>query len=148
MPVNNEQGFWQFTAGGFSTGGNNATSGSIGQAIADTGTSLCYIPTDAAKAYYGGVQGAQLDNTQGGYTFPCSANLPDFTIAIGGKSFTIPGSYINYAPVDAGGSTCFGGLQPNTGLPFSILGDVFLKAVYAIFDDSQSSPRLGFASQS
>lgn len=92
------------------------------------------------------MQGAQEDPTQGGFTFPCSANLPDFGIEIGGKTFTIPGSYINYAPVSGG--TCFGGIQANTGIGFTILGDVFLKSVYAIFDDSQGAPRLGFAEQS
>jgi len=148
VPVDNSQGFWQFTAGGYSVGGNNATTGSLGTSIADTGTSLMYLPTAAVQAYYAQVQGSQLDNSQGGYTFPCSNTLPDFGVAIGGKTFTVPGSYINYAPITAGSATCFGGIQANTGIGFNILGDVFLKAVYAVFDDSQSSPRLGFAAQS
>lgn len=147
VPVDNSQGFWQFTAGGYSVGGNNATTGSVGTAIADTGTSLLYLPTAVVKAYYAQVQGASFNQQQAGYVYPCSANLPDFNVAIGGKTFTVPGSYINFAPVTDGSSTCFGGIQPDTGIGFSIFGDVFLKAVYAIFDDSQSSPRLGFAPQ-
>jgi len=98
------------------------------------------------KAYYGSIQGASYDSTQGGYTVPCSAKLPDFGVSIGGKTFTVPGSYINYAPVSA--STCFGGIQANTGIGFTIFGDIFLKSVYAIFDQTQSAPRLGFAEQS
>ena len=147
VPVDDSQGFWQFTAGGYSVGGNNATTGSVGTAIADTGTSLLYLPTNVAKAYYAGVSGATLDSQQGGYTVPCGATLPSFNVAIGGKTFTVPGEYINYAPLTAGSSTCFGGIQPNTGIGFTIFGDVFLKAVYAIFDASSSSPRLGFAAQ-
>jgi aspergillopepsin I len=100
------------------------------------------------KSYYSKVQGASLDSSQGGYTFPCSQTPPDFNVAIGGKTFTVPGANIKYAPISAGASTCFGGIQANTGIGFNIFGDVFLKAVYAIFDDSGSSPRLGFASQS
>jgi aspergillopepsin I len=148
VPVDNSQGFWQFTAGGFSAGGNNATTGSLGTSIADTGTSLLYLPASAVKSYYSKVPGASLDQSQGGYTFPCKSTAPDFNVAIGGKTFTVPGSYIAYAPLTAGSSTCFGGIQANTGIGFNIFGDVFLKAVYAIFDDSGSSPRLGFAAQS
>jgi aspergillopepsin I len=94
------------------------------------------------------VQGAQYDNSQGGYTLPCGGSAPDFNVAIGGKTFTVPGSYIDYAPLTSGSSTCFGGIQPDTGIGFSIFGDVFLKAIYAIFDVSTGSPRLGFAAQS
>ncbi|KAK5164574.1 uncharacterized protein LTR77_009780 [Saxophila tyrrhenica] len=146
VPVDDSQGFWQFTAGGYSVGGDNATSGSVGTAIADTGTSLLYLPAAVTKAYYEQA-GGRYDNQQGGYTLPCNGGAPDFSVAIGGKTFTVPGSYIAYAPLTTGSSTCFGGIQPDTGIGFSIFGDVFLKAVYAIFDVSQGSPRLGFAAQ-
>ena len=36
--------------------------------------------------------------------------------------------------MDIGGGYCYGGCQSRGDLPFSILGDVFLKNVYAIFD--------------
>ncbi|KAK3725546.1 hypothetical protein LTR37_000516 [Vermiconidia calcicola] len=147
VPVNTANGFWQFTADGYSAGGSDSSTGRGGVAIADTGTSLLYLPASVAKAYYSGIQGATFDFRQGGYTIPCSATPPDFNVAIGGKTFTVPGSYINYAPLRAGSSTCFGGIQADTGIGFSIFGDVFLKAVYAVFDDSGSSPRLGFAAQ-
>lgn len=147
MPVDDSQGFWAFTAGGYSVGGNNATTGTVGKAIADTGTSLLYLPTAVVKAYYAQVPGAKLDQQQAGYVFACSSNLPDFNVAIGGKTFTIPGSYINFAPVGDGSGSCFGGIQPDTGIGFSIFGDVFLKAVYAVFDVSGSAPQLGFAAQ-
>jgi aspergillopepsin I len=68
-------------------------------------------------------------------------------VKIGSQTFTIPGSYINYAPVDSSGTTCFGGIQRNTGIGFTIFGDVFLKAVFAVFDVSTGSPRLGLAPQ-
>ena len=146
--MDNSQGFWQFTAGGYGAGaGSNTTTGAIGTAIADTGTSLMFLPSAAVKSYYNGVQGASYNHAQGGYIFPCSATLPNFVVAIGGKQFTVPGSYINYAPVSSDGSTCFGGIQANTGIGFTIFGDVFLKSVYAVFDSSTSTPRIGFAAQ-
>jgi aspergillopepsin I len=146
VPVQSSSGFWQFTASGYSVGSSTTTSGSIGTAIADTGTTLLLIPAAAVKAYYAKVSGAKYDSTQGGYVFPCSASLPNFNVNIGGKVFVVPGSYINFAPVD--GSSCYGGIQSNDGIGMSIFGDVFLKSVYAIFDQTQSSPRLGFAAQS
>ncbi len=146
VPVDDSQGFWSFTAGGYSVGSDNATSGSVGVSIADTGTSLLYLPAAVAKAYYAKA-GGKFDNQQGGYTLPCNGNAPDFNVAIGGKTFVVPGSYIAYAPITSGSQTCFGGIQANTGIGFNIFGDVFLKAVYAIFDVSQGAPRLGFAAQ-
>jgi aspergillopepsin I len=52
---------------------------------------------------------------------------------------------MNYAPID--GATCFGGLQSNAGIGFSIFGDIFLKSQYVVFDVSQGSPRIGFGQQ-
>ena len=121
-PVDDSQGFWQFTAGGYSVGSNNATTGSIGTSIADTGTTLLYLPAAVAKAYYAGVSGASYNSQQGGYVYSCSTTLPNFNVAIAGKTFTVPGTDINYAPISSGSSTCFGGIQPNTGIGFNIFG--------------------------
>ncbi|KJY01113.1 Aspartic protease pep1 like protein [Zymoseptoria brevis] len=146
VSVDSSQGFWTFNAGGYSAG-SAAVSGSIGSAIADTGTSLVYLPTDVVTAYYSKLSGAAYDSNQGGYTFPCSRSPPNFNVKIGAQTFTIPGSYIKYAPVDSSGTTCFGGIQRNTGIGLTIFGDVFLKAVFAVFDVSTGSPRLGLAPQ-
>lgn len=156
VPVSTANGFWEFTAGSWSTGasGNSSNStgsinasGNIGSAIADTGTTLLYLPSNVASAYYRKVEGAQMNQQQGGYVFPCSADVPDFNVVIGGKTLTVPGKYINYAPIDQTGQQCFGGIQPNTGIGFTIFGDIFLKAMFVVFDESTGSPRLGFAEQ-
>lgn len=92
--------------------------------------------------YYSRVSGAKLDNDQGGYTFPCSAKLPDFIFGVESSSITIPGALVNYAPIDETGQTCFGGLQSNGG-SLNIFGDVALKAAVVVFDAGQT--RLGWA---
>jgi aspergillopepsin I len=47
------------------------------------------------------------------------------------------------------GAQCYGGIQRDTGMPFSIFGDVFLKGVFVVFESEEGKPpRLGFAQQS
>ncbi|KAF2666170.1 aspartic protease pep1 [Microthyrium microscopicum] len=144
-PVDSSQGFWMFTSTAYSIG-TTKTSASI-SGIADTGTSLLLLDASIVTAYYKKVTGSKNDSTQGGYTFPCTATLPDFSITVGGAVRTVPGSYMNFAPIDNTGKTCFGGIQSNAGVGFSIFGDIFLKSQYVIFDQTTSSPRLGFGQQ-
>ncbi|EME47325.1 hypothetical protein DOTSEDRAFT_69301 [Dothistroma septosporum NZE10] len=148
VPVSTSNGFWEFNAGGYSIGDDDSASGdSIGDAIADTGTTLLYLPDDVTTDYYNNVDGAQYDQSQGGYTMPCNTEVPSFNVEIGSQTFVVPGDYINYAPIDQSGETCFGGIQSNSGIGFTIFGDIFLKSVFVVFDQTQSSPRLGFAEQ-
>ena len=113
------------------------------------------------SAYYAKVSGAEYVSSQGGYTFPCSSTLPSLTLGVGSGRFTIPGTYINYAPATGSSeflcqwsarsntdsvSACFGGVQRNTGIGFSIYGDIFLKAVFAVFN--QGTTQLGIAAKS
>lgn len=131
-----------FTADGYKAG--SASGGSI-KGIADTGTTLLLLPDDVVSAYYKQVSGANQDQSAGGYTVPCSTKLPDFTVTIGSYDAVVPGDLINFSPVSQGSSTCFGGIQSNSGMGFSIFGDIFLKSQYAVFDSN--GPRLGFAPQ-
>ncbi|KAF3023496.1 Type I transmembrane sorting receptor [Neopestalotiopsis sp. 37M] len=150
IPVNASQGFWQFEAAGYRIDNGTAVSAPH-VAIADTGTTLLFVPDAIAAAYYGAVDGAVNDVTgAGGYTYPCSTTLPDFTALIGDYEALIPGSIIPFAPVDGNtfedATTCFGGLQATpSGLPFSIYGDTFLKAQFVVFHGGNQ--QLGFASK-
>lgn len=137
--VNTANGFWQFTAGNYYVG--STSEGSFGSAIADTGTSVILVPDAVINAYYSRVSGAE--NSDQGVIFPCTSTLPSFSVTVGGVKRTTPGTYINYASV--GGGYCYGGIQSNEGLPFSILGDVFLKSQYVVFDGGAT--RLGMAPQ-
>ncbi|KFY01608.1 hypothetical protein O988_02653 [Pseudogymnoascus sp. VKM F-3808] len=141
--VDNSNGWWEFPSTSYKVGDKSFTSSGY-TAIADTGTTLILMGDDQVANYYKSVEGSQLDNQQGGYTFPCSATLPSLTVAIGdGNEAVIPAKYLNFAPVDQSGSSCFGSLQPSGNGQQNIYGDTFFNANYGIFD--ATGPRFGFA---
>jgi hypothetical protein len=138
--INTTSGFWQFSSQTFSvsTGGGTTTVAG-GQAIADTGTTLMLADQSVVDAYYSQVQGAANDASVGGVTFPCSATLPDLSVDIGGSfQATVLGSDINFAPVDQGSTTCFGGLQVTTAQP-QIYGDIMFKSQFVVFNLGNNS---------
>ena len=142
--LNTNGGFWQFSAGGYAIGSGSKVSKTY-SCVADTGTSLLLLPSDIVNAYYKQVKGAVYSNYQGGWVFSCNTKLPTFTAIIGGKPFVVPGSYMNYA--NLGSNMCFGGMQADTGIGFSILGDVFLKSQFVVFSQAAAKPQIGFAAK-
>lgn len=140
--VDNSQGFWGFTADGYSVSNSGSSGGSF-SAIADTGTTLVLLDDTTISDYYSNIASAQNSSQQGGYIFDCTDTIPDFNVQIAGYNAVIPGSYINFAA--NGDGTCFGGIQSNSGIGFSILGDVFLKSQYVVFDGDNL--QIGFAPQ-
>lgn len=136
--------YWQFSANGYAVGGGAFTSSSI-SGIADTGTTLLYLPSDLVAAYWAQNNGTN-SATYGGYVFPCSQTLTSLTIRIGSYQAVVPGTYLNYAPLYSGSSTCFGGLQSDAGFGFAIFGDIFLKSQFVVFNGA-SPPTLGFAAK-
>ena len=145
VSVNTANGFWEFTASGYAIGSTAFVTLAI-DSVVDSGTTLLYLPAAVVTAYYRQVSGAANSATYGGYVFACSTTLPSFTLGIGSYRAVVPGSFINYAPVDDTGTTCFGGIQPNTGIGFSILGDIFLKSQFVIFQ-GPVNPTIGFATK-
>ncbi|KAE9978507.1 hypothetical protein EG328_001417 [Venturia inaequalis] len=141
--VKGAKGFWDFPVTGFTVGGGQEVPIAL-NAIADTGSSLWYAPAKMVDAYYAKVPGATFSQLAGGWNFPCSAKLPDISLTVSGKKVTVPGGNMNYQSI---GTTCMGGLQRDTGMPFSIAGDVFLKNLFVVFEHPVSGQaRLGFAS--
>ncbi|KAI0003898.1 aspartic peptidase domain-containing protein [Xylariaceae sp. FL0662B] len=142
--VNSAKGYWTFGVSGFGVGNTTTlTKSSPFDAIADTGTTLAFLPEEVATAYYRQVPTAKQDPEAGGYVFPCDTTLPDFTYSIEDTKFTVPGAFINYAEVDETGRSCFGGIQPDTDIGLSIWGDIVLKSAFVVFEPQV--PRLGFA---
>ncbi|KAJ0122310.1 hypothetical protein N8I77_011852 [Diaporthe amygdali] len=144
IPVDSSDGFWTFNTTGYQVGSDTYKTDAI-TAIADTGTTLMLLPTDVVNAYYSAVKTSSYDRVNGGYVFPCDTDLPDFSFGVGKATVTVPGSYINYAPVDSANSSCYGGIQDDSGIGFAIFGDVALKAAFVVFDGENE--QLGWASK-
>lgn len=144
--VDSSQGFWEFTSTGYAVGSGSFKSTSI-DGIADTGTTLLYLPAAVVKAYYAQISGSENSASLGGYVFPCSVTPPSFTFGVESATITIPGDYIDFGPVSTGSSSCFGGIQSSADVGINIFGDVALKAAFVVFDGA-STPRLGWATKS
>ena len=67
------------------------------------------------------------------------------SVDIGGTTFTVPGSELNFQPLGDGSGNCVGGIQQNDGLPGSIFGDVFMKNFFVVFDLGNN--QIGVANQ-
>ncbi|XP_078497433.1 gastricsin-like [Lissotriton helveticus] len=137
--------YWQIGIGGFSIGGQESGWCSQGcQAIVDTGTPLLAVP----KQYIGSlVQSLGGQQTQSGkYVVNCNnvQNLPSLTFTINGATFPVPPSayilQINGNCVIGVESTY---LPARNGQPLWILGDVFLRQYYSVYDFGNN--RVGLA---
>ncbi|EEA24509.1 hypothetical protein TMatcc_007612 [Talaromyces marneffei ATCC 18224] len=142
--VDPTNGYWTITCDGFSIGDTISVLHSF-HAIVDTGTTLVILEELVVRTYYFQIRSAYFDFSFGGWVFDCNETPPSFTIKIGPHNGVIPGEYINYENL---GSVCYGGIQPSSRPNHNILGVMFLKSQYVIFDDGISGhPRIGFATQ-
>lgn len=140
-PVDSSQGFWQFKSTTASINGKKVDR-SGNTAIADTGTTLALVDDQTCQAIYDAIPGAKYDEQQQGYLFPSDTsldNLPVVAFDVGGKEFAVQKEDLAFA--DAGNGMTYGGIQSRGDLSFDILGDTWLKAIYAIFD--QGNKRFG-----
>jgi aspergillopepsin I len=107
------------------------------------------LPFDFVRFYYSKVQGASYNDTPHnvgyGWTFPCTARLPDIKVHISGKNITVPGVNINHGEDKDG--RCFGALRP-VEAQIVKFGVAFLNHLYVIHEwglGLDETPRLGFA---
>ncbi|KAI4259314.1 MAG: hypothetical protein L6R42_004632 [Xanthoria sp. 1 TBL-2021] len=143
-PVDASSGFWQIESKSFAIGnGETQTNPNATPAIIDSGTTLILADDGVVKAYWGQVEGAEVN--EDGVTFPCNTQLPDFHIALGPTYMaSVPGDLMNYMRVSNGArGVCFGGLQSNSGGSKQIYGDVLFKSQFVVFDGANKT--VGFA---
>lgn len=144
-PVDKSQGFWMFDSTSAVVAGKTIQR-SGNTAIADTGTTLALVDDAICEVIYNAIPGGKYDSSQQGYVFPANTTadkLPVVSFAVGGKQFAVKKEDLGFA--DAGNGMVYGGIQSRGTLTFDILGDVFLRAIYAIFD--QGNTRFGAVSR-
>lgn len=120
--------------------GNSRVHGSA-SAIVDTGTSLLTGPSDAVELIAKQLGARKF--VQGEYLVSCSKDLPSLTFNIGGIEYTFDKSdYLIQS-----GKLCLLGIisldVPAPNGPLWILGDVFIRKYYTVFD--YGNQRVGFA---
>jgi hypothetical protein len=139
-PIDNSQGFWMFKSTSATVNGTTINQAG-NNAIADTGTTLALVADATCEAIYKAIPGATYDSTQQGWVFPSkttAAQLPVVTFAVGDTQFAVQKEDLGFA--DAGNGMVYGGIQSRGSMTFDILGDTFLKGIYAV-----SFPYQGFS---
>ncbi|QRV72918.1 aspartyl protease [Ceratobasidium sp. AG-Ba] len=123
-------------------------------ALIDSGTTYAYASQEFCKNLYSGIPGASYSSVLGQWVVPCNQEV-DIGLSIGGRRFPVhPMDTTSPSLTSPDNSTCYGTFIPQTfsvseGQFDMILGDVFLRNVYAMFDlgdwengqlDSMGSP--------
>ncbi|KAL8178976.1 UNVERIFIED_CONTAM: hypothetical protein K2H54_058229 [Gekko kuhli] len=141
-----QEAYWQIGIQSFYIGNQISDWCSQGcQAIVDTGTSLLTAPQQVFGELMQYI-GAQQDGN-GQYVVSCSniQSMPTITFVISGNSFPLsPSAYI----LENNNGYCSVGIMPTylpsqNGQPLWILGDVFLRSYYSVYDVGNN--QVGFA---
>ncbi|XP_071618511.1 LOW QUALITY PROTEIN: pepsin A-like [Heliangelus exortis] len=122
--------YWQISMDNVTVNGTPVACANGCQAIIDTGTSLLVIPSPALRK----IQKAVGATRSGSVNCMNISSMPDLVFNINGTAFHIPPRA--YVTVRAGGcSLALDGMDPPTESgTLWILGDVFIREYYVIFD--------------
>lgn len=144
-----KKGYWQFAMDKVSIGGKDAgyCTGKNCSAICDTGTSLIAGPTADINDLNKKIGAIPLIKGEAIILCNTIPSLPDISFQLNGHDFTLkPDDYV-WKVSEANETICISGflgidLPPEIG-PLWILGDVFIRDYYTVFDREQD--RVGFA---
>jgi hypothetical protein len=134
--------YWEITLGEMNAGGVGYVPAGGQNAIVDSGTSILTGPADIVKSLATAIGGKEI--IAGEYLISCNTRkLPNFDFVINGNTYTLtPEDYLI-----PDGNVCLLGIMgmdiPAPTGPLWILGDVFMRKYYTVFDVANT--RVGFA---
>jgi hypothetical protein len=128
------EGYWEVESQGLAVNGQ-VVSGTSSKAAIDTGTSLWYVPTSVAQAFYAQFNG-QSYGSQGYWSIPCSTETFTFAAVFNNVQFEVELGDMLLGYADQSREQCVFGLvaqdaQDPQGNTIAIIGDAFLKNVYS-----------------
>ncbi|CAK7228900.1 hypothetical protein SEUCBS140593_007065 [Sporothrix eucalyptigena] len=126
-------------------GYNGGKAGVTGRlAYIDTGTTYVFGPAADVAALHAQIPGAESSDGGVTYTVPCTSDQP-LTVYFSGVAYSI--SSLDWlSPATTDGGNCTSNIYGHAVVTNAwLLGDLFIKNVYAVFDVDQS--RIGFAKQ-
>lgn len=104
------------------------TSTDVKKCIVDTGTTLIYTSSSAAKTIHSNITGSILNKQEGVWYVPCVTTpaSPNVFWKIQGHRWGVPASDIAFRPSGRNDGLCVSGIQGGSE-QYTILGDVFIK---------------------
>jgi len=142
-----QQVWWQINVPSIRVGTSYSSFTPSTTFIVDTGTTLILLSKSDCDTLYSNLPGGQLNGQYGVYTLWCNATSSTYTgrrnvyFSVGGSYFGVPAADLLWETLD--NENCYGAIQSwGSGNGISILGDVFLKNVYAVFDVGNSAVRV------
>ncbi|KAJ2763976.1 hypothetical protein IWQ57_005356, partial [Coemansia nantahalensis] len=129
--------FWEIMLDGvnLSVGGVSEKMEISGPAILDTGTTLIVMSEQQATEFHRAIPSAENSDIYG-WILPCNTEqvFPgNVSFAIGGADFSVPIKSIVREPVKGLSGWCFSAVTSGAS-NFMILGDVFMRSNYVVFD--------------
>jgi hypothetical protein len=139
--LTNTNGFWEIPIDSLSVDGKSGTLPQGRTALLDSGTSFMLLPPADAAVLHGLIPGSAQSGDD--YTLPCDTKLT-ITLGFGGKKYDI--NYKDYVGRQVGDGKCASNIVAKQVFADGqwLVGDVFLKNVYALFDYDGSRIGLGY----
>ncbi|POY74107.1 hypothetical protein BMF94_2919 [Rhodotorula taiwanensis] len=133
------EGYWMVQG---SAGVGGYTTSKDANMIIDTGTTLVVAPPNEAAKFFAQVRGAKAFQN-GYYSYPCNISFVA-ELEFAGVKYTIPEKYLNLGLTAKGSNLCVAGIVgQDVGIDAWVVGDVFLRSVYSVFDAGRKT--VGFA---
>merc|ERR1712060_120716 len=145
VPLTSES-YWQVSLDGMKFGSTTIVK-TAAKAIIDSGTSLLAGPKEQVDALAKQAGATSVLGKE--WAIDCSkkSSLPDLTVTLGGKDFTLsPDDYV----ISMGGECLFAfmgiDVPPPRG-PLWIMGDIFMRKYYCVFDYGNKKMRIATAAK-